>query len=120
MSISKIQITLLLALTLVLSITLPTLAGTTIHVPADQPTIQAAINAASNGDTVLVSPATYYENINFNGKAITVASTNGPATTIIDGGQAGAVVTFSGGGDFGIGPTRFHTSKWFCGWHCQQ
>src|SRR5947209_5762616 len=31
-------------------------AATTIHVPADQPTIQDAINAASNGDTVLVSP----------------------------------------------------------------
>jgi hypothetical protein len=69
-------------------------AQTTIHVPTDQPTIQAGINAASNGDTVLVAPGTYYENINFNGKAITVTSSAGPATTIIDGSSIGPAVTF--------------------------
>jgi hypothetical protein len=71
-------------------------AGTTIHVPADQSTIQAGINAAVTGDTVLVSAGTYYENINFNGKAITVTSANGPAVTIIDGSKNfTSVVTFS-------------------------
>jgi hypothetical protein len=71
-------------------------AGTTIHVPADQPTIQAGINAAVNGDIVLVSPGTYYENINFNGKAITVTSSGGPQVTIIDGsGSYGPTVTFA-------------------------
>ena len=44
-------------------------AQDTIHVPADQVTIQAAINAASNGDTVVVEPGTYVEKINFLGKA---------------------------------------------------
>jgi parallel beta-helix repeat protein len=72
----------------------PLAPGVTIHVPADQPTIQAAINAANNGDTVLVSDGTYKENINFNGKAITVTSVNGPKVTTIDGGGTNTVVIF--------------------------
>lgn len=70
-------------------------AATVIHVPADQPTIQAAINAANNGDIILVSPGTYTENINFLGKAITVKSSMGPKVTTIDGGGVSSVVTFS-------------------------
>ena len=71
-------------------------AQTTIHVPVDQPTIQSGINAAKDGDTVLVGPGTYRETINFNGKAITVTSSDGAAATIIDGGATpgSAVVTF--------------------------
>jgi hypothetical protein len=70
-------------------------AATTIHVPADQPTIQSAINAASSGDTVLVAPGTYKENINFSGKAITLKSSGGARVTIIDGGGVAPVLTFS-------------------------
>ncbi|HTS34944.1 MAG TPA: choice-of-anchor Q domain-containing protein [Candidatus Solibacter sp.] len=69
----------------------------TIHVPADQSTIQAAIDAANTGDLVLVSPGTYTENIDFHGKAITVRSMSGAPTTIIDGGNVGTVVTFQTG-----------------------
>src|SRR5271168_3437186 len=49
-------------------------AQATIHVPGDQPSIQAGIDASSNGDVVLVAPGTYNENIDFKGKAITVTS----------------------------------------------
>lgn len=45
-----------------------------IKVPQDYLTIQRGINAALDGDTVLIDTGIYYERINFNGKAITVAS----------------------------------------------
>jgi hypothetical protein len=74
----------------------------TIRVPQDQPTIQHAIVAAQDGDTVLVAPGTYYEMINFHGKGITVQSEQGPLVTIIDGHQKlGPLVTFN----FGEGGT---------------
>lgn len=72
-----------------------TAAAKVINVPADYPTIQDAINAANNGDSVVVAAGTYTENINFTGKAITVTSSGGPKTTIIDGNQAGPVATFA-------------------------
>jgi len=65
----------------------------------DFPTIQEGIIASSHGDTVLVYPGRYYENVNFNGKNITLASLelitgdeSYIATTIIDGNQQGSCV----------------------------
>ncbi len=55
--------------------------STTINIPADQPTIQAGIDAAVDGDTVLVAPDDYVENIDFSGKSIVVQSMTGPSTT---------------------------------------
>ena len=73
-----------------------------IHVPGDQPTIQAAINIAEDDDIVLVDDGIYVENINFYGKVITVGSLylttgdiNHITQTIIDGSANGSVVTFN-------------------------
>ena len=73
----------------------------TISVPDSYSTIQAAINASSDFDTVLVSAGFYQENIDFNGKNIVVTSTyildqdsTIISSTIIDGGQDGSVVIF--------------------------
>jgi len=67
-------------------------------VPSDFSTIQFAIDASSIGDEVFVSIGTYDENINFNGRSISVIGAN-RETTIIDGNQSGSVVTFSSGED---------------------
>lgn len=82
-----------------------------IHVPTvTYPTIQSGINAAQNGDTVLVADGSYYEQISFLGKAITVASNyimdGDPIhidSTTLDGSRLpfgnGSVVLFTSGED---------------------
>lgn len=77
-------------------------AGDRIIVPVDHHSIQDAIDAASDGDQILVQPGTYIENINFKGKAITLRSIAGAHTTEINGRlppdpDFGSVVTFDSG-----------------------
>lgn len=68
--------------------------ATIIEVPTDYTTIQAAINASAGGDTIVVLPGTYLENINFRGKNVFLTSlyylasdTTYITSTIIDGGS---------------------------------
>jgi hypothetical protein len=67
--------------------------GTIREVPGNYATIQAAINAAVDGDTVLVNPGTFLENINFRGKNIVVGS-----RYILDGDPAHITSTVINGG----------------------
>jgi predicted outer membrane repeat protein len=71
------------------------------YVPSEFMTLQAAINASSDGDVIIVSPGTYTENINIQGKNITLTSAdpNDPAVvagTIIHGNDANPVITLKG------------------------
>ena len=103
-----------LAVTFLSAIDVKAFASTTLTVPGQYPTIQAALNAASSGDTVSVSPGTYIENLDFQGKAVNLVSTAGasqttiaaPGGTAVTIGPAGSIVgfTISGGtATFGAG-----------------
>ena len=94
-------------LVIVAALSLVIAAGTfarIINVPGDYAAIQAAINAGNDGDTVLVNPGIYYENVDFYGHNVVLASlflTTGDISyieqTIIDGDSSGSVVTFQSG-----------------------
>lgn len=58
----------------VLSCTTTANAQTLRRVPGDYPSIQAAVDAAQKGDTVLVSPGTYVENVQLRGRDIVLSS----------------------------------------------
>lgn len=74
----------------------------TFTVPDDYSTIQEAINAAEDGDVIMVRPGQYNESINFNGKNITLRSLDPEdpeivGETIIDAGGINSVVVFREG-----------------------
>jgi hypothetical protein len=63
-------------------------AAATLHVPADFPAIQAAVDASNSGDEVLVAPGQYTgagnKNVDLHQKDIVVRSESGADVTIID------------------------------------
>ncbi len=82
----------LLSLVLLLLLTI-TAHAATLQVPSSSyPTIQSAINAASTGDTILVAPGTYPENLTIDTKEITLRSSGGAATTILSGNTLGPTI----------------------------
>ena len=90
----------ILALAVAISISAITSAAT-IQVPADYPTIQDAVNAATSGDEIVVAPGVYTGTgdsvVDYLGKTLSIRSNNGPGLTFIDGQGARRGVTFSGG-----------------------
>ena len=92
-------LTILLILTITtttaLTFSIPTVnAATTLEVPsATYPTIQNALNAAKDGDTIKIAPGTYNENINYDGYALAVsAGSNQPKTGITLQGSSGTTI----------------------------
>jgi len=87
--------------TAILMITMVIWANT-INIPTDYTTIQEGIDASVDGDTVLVQPGTYVENINYNKNIVvgslmlTTGDTSYISQTIIDGNQNGNVISISG------------------------
>ena len=69
----------------------------TIYVPDNYPKIQDALAAAATGDTIIVRSGRYVENINLLGKEVHLRSEDGPAATVIDGGDRDTVVRIDGG-----------------------
>ncbi len=70
------------------------------QVPGTYSTIQGALNSCITGDTVLVAPGTYYENILWPAThSIYLKSDSGAVVTIIDGGAVSRVITINSGAD---------------------
>lgn len=88
-------------------------AGTTITVPDDYPTIQAAVDAAGVGDTVIVRNGTYTENVIINKNYLTIESESGAETTTVQAANSSKNVFTIPGHDVEIrGFTIKGATKW--------
>jgi len=89
------------ALGIILVVSLGLAQAATIYVPDDQATIRDAVDAAVNGDVIILRPGTYTglqnKAVYFKGKAITITSEKGPAETIVDCENDGIGFYFFGG-----------------------
>ena len=66
--------------------------ATDLLVPSEYSSMQGAINAAVDGDTVIVAPGTYNETMTINDKSITIRSSGGAAATKIDRVNGGGTI----------------------------
>lgn len=67
----------------------------TLHVPGSYGTVAAAARASASGDTIAIAPGTFPTNVVFQ-KSVTLAGADS-ASTILDGGRAGTVLTTTPG-----------------------
>jgi nitrous oxidase accessory protein NosD len=74
----------------------PAAGAEIIQVSAGE-SIQAAIDRAVSGDTILVGPGTYQENLIFRGKDLILRSSAGPEATVLDGGGIAPVLRVMNG-----------------------
>ncbi|MFO0826642.1 MAG: right-handed parallel beta-helix repeat-containing protein [Phycisphaerales bacterium] len=76
-------------------------SASVIHVPATQPTLKAAIAAATSGDEIVVADGTYSgpdnRGLDFGGKNLFLHSANGPSACIIDCELANRAFSFQSG-----------------------
>lgn len=63
-----------------------------IRVPADRPTISAALAASADGDRILVDEGVYPENLDLSGKRVSLVSTGCPQRTVLDGGGRASAI----------------------------
>ena len=78
-----------------LAILLPSsLMAAEYEVPGDFSSIQAAVNASVDGDSIRVGPGNWPGRLDFRGKQITIESTDGPQATLLDANGVGSVVIF--------------------------
>ena len=74
---------------------------TLVRVPADAPTLQAGLDAAAPGDTVLVAPGLYEgpdnRELDFGGKDVVLRGEAGAEATVLLNASNGVLVRFDGG-----------------------
>ena len=83
---------------------MPSLQAATIHVPEDEPTIQAAVDASTSGDTIIIAAGTYplTSPVTINGKAITLRGADGADVTFLDGNESSTLLFISDVGGAGV------------------
>jgi len=95
----------------------------TLHVPSQYHTIQSAIEASTDGDTIIVSPGLYCENVKFKGKNVTLRSINPSSPTIVSQtviSAGGTVVALKSDGEISGFTIRNSSEEWTDGIDCSR